>query len=214
MQTEHIKNATISGSTDIANWVNNITGGTALYFQDVGRAVIDFIDDKTANIITGGNGEIGESSNLATTPTGGAAVELMNSDLFATNLFAVGGTAGSFSGTLLRDLSAGTYGADASGGTGIKSSGSDLNIYKGEIIGTDGGYFEITVQDAYTWNIVHIADGGKAIDGGSGSGIINQLTASGGNGGKFKLETPSAGSYTIGLSGGDAYAEVLRAEPY
>ena len=103
-------------------------------------------------------------------------------------------------------MSAGTYGADASGGTGIKSSGSDLNIYKGEIIGTDGGYFEITVQDAYTWNIVHIANGGKAIDGGSGSGIINQLTASGGNGGKFKLETPSAGSYTIGLSGGDAYA--------
>ena len=91
-------------------------------------------------------------------------------------------------------MSAGTYGADASGGTGIKSSGSDLNIYKGEIIGTDGGYFEITVK-CYTWNIVHIANGGKAIDGGSGSGIINQLTASGGNGGKFKLETPSAGSY-------------------
>ena len=86
-----------------------------------------------------------KSSNSATTPTGGAAVELMNSDLFATNLFAEGGTAGSFSGTLLRDLSAGTYGANASGGTGIKSSGSDLNIYKGEIIGTDGGYFEITV---------------------------------------------------------------------
>ena len=129
--------------------------------------------------------------------------KLVNSDLFATNLFAVGGTAGSFSGQLVRDLSAGTYGADASGGTGIKSSGSDLNIYKGEIIGTDGGYFEITVQDAYTWNIDHTANGGNAIDGGSGSGILDQLTASGGNGGQFKLETPSAGSYTIGLSGGD-----------
>ena len=202
----HIKNATISGSTDIANWVNNITGGTALYFQNVDNAVIDFFDDKTANMITGGNGEIGEDSNSATTPTGGAAVELMNSDLFATNLFAEGGTAGSFSGQLVRDLSAGTYGADASGGTGIKSSGSDLNIYKGEIIGTDGGYFEITVQDAYTWNIDHTANGGNAIDGGSGSGILDQLTASGGNGGQFKIETPSAGSYTIGLSGGDAYA--------
>ena len=201
----HIKNATISGSTDIANWVNNITGGTALYFGNVGNAVIDFVDDKTANMLTGGNGEIGENSNLATTPTGGAAIEVINSDLFATNLFAEGGTAGSFNGTLLRDLSAGTYGADASGGTGITSSGSDLNIYKGEIIGTDGGYFGITVQDADTWNIVHIANGGNAIDGGSGSGILNQLTASGGNGGQFKLETPSAGSYTIGLSGGDAF---------
>ena len=145
-----------------------------------------------------------EGSNSATTPTG-AAVELMNSDLFATNLLQKAVRLVLLADTL-RDLSAGTYGANASGGTGIKSSGSDLNIYKGEIIGTDGGYFEITIQDAFTWNIDHTANGGKAIDGGSGSGILDQLTASGGNGGEFKIETPSAGSYEISLSGGDAHA--------
>ena len=98
--TAYLKNTTIQGSTDVANWVNNITGGTALYLNNVNTAIIDFEDDKTGNSITGGQGEIGEGSNSAISPTGGAAIEISGSTLFATNLFAEGGTAGSSSATL------------------------------------------------------------------------------------------------------------------
>ena len=204
--TAYLKNTTIQGSTDVANWVNNITGGTALYLNNVNTAIIDFEDDKTGNSITGGQGEIGEGSNSAISPTGGAAIEISGSTLFATNLFAEGGTAGSSSSTLLRDLSQGTYGANASGGVGIKSSSANLNIHKGEITGSDGGSFLIIVQDAESWNIGQTANGGNGFDGGTGNGTLSELIVNGGNGGSFKLETPSSGEYNLSFNGGDAYS--------
>ena len=96
--------------------------GTALYFQDVGRSN-DF-DDKTANIITGGNGEIGESSNLATPPVAASSYEFG----CCSNLF--GGGTWFFYGHFKTCRQ--VIWSDASGGTG-KSSGSDLNIYKGGV---------------------------------------------------------------------------------
>jgi hypothetical protein len=203
----YIKNTLISGPSIVRDFVGNnggVIGGTGLFLNSVTSAVIDFENDRNQNHIIGGNGEISENTFGADTPSAGSAITATNSTLFATNLFAEGGVAGSANGFLERDT-IGTVSFTANGGDGIISTSSIIHLNQGEIIATDGGSFGLSVIDGTDWDINFQADGGNGINGGTGSGILSHVNIIAGNAGKIAPLQDSGGTYTLSLNGGSAY---------
>lgn len=203
----YIKNTLISGPSIVRDFVGNnggVIAGSGLYLNNVTSAIIDFENDRNQNRIVGGNGEINETTLGAATPSAGSALNAIGSTLFATNLFAEGGVAGSLNGILERAFPV-VLSSTANGGDGITSSSSSIHIFQGEILATDGGAFGLFVNDGTHWDINFQADGGHGINGGTGNGVLSDLIVTAGNAGKVTPLQDSQGTYMLSLNGGSAY---------
>ena len=196
-------NATYIGSDNINPWING-EGGAGLGIANVGEVLLINTDNNPyGNKHLGGDGQKDNGSGSGS--NAGSAIKIRGTArILANNLFAEGGQAGSYKISFNRDT--GAFNEQALGGSAINSTGQEINIDYGILQGTDGGSLFVTgVFDNDDWEIAFTANGGTAIDGGTGSGILSNVTLVAGNAGEMTIKDISSGTHDITLNGGDAY---------
>ena len=201
----YVNAASFIGPDNVNAWINN-DGGSGLHLNNVALAVFDYQNNPTANKLTGGNGQENSLAARTAGPSAGSALVVAGTTtILATNLFAEGGIAGSYRIAFTRDTA--DFDGSANGGDGMDVTGSaNINIQNGVISGTDGGSLFLTgVSDNEDWGFDFTGNGGTAIDGGSGNGVLKDITLTGGHAGEMTLNDASSGTHTVLLSGGSAY---------
>ena len=197
------RDATYIGPDNINPWIDG-EGGAGLGIANVGEVYLINTDyNPYGNKHVGGDGQKDNASGSGS--NAGSAIKVRNSAIItANNLFAEGGQAGSYKISFNRDT--GAFNEQALGGSAINSTGQEINIDYGILQGTDGGSLLVTgVFDNDDWEIAFTANGGTAIDGGTGSGILSNVTLVAGNAGEMTIKDISSGTHDITLNGGDAY---------
>jgi hypothetical protein len=201
----YVNGSSFVGPDNVNAWINN-DGGSGLNLNNVALAVFDYQNNPNANKLTGGNGQENATAARTAGPSAGSALVVGGSTtILATNLFAEGGIAGSYRLAFTRDTA--DFNGSANGGDGIDATGtSNINIQNGTISGTDGGSLFLTgVSDNEDWGFDFTGNGGTAIDGETGSGVLENVTLTGGHAGEMTLNDPSSGTHAVQLSGGSAY---------